>query len=152
MDRMLLKYHEEARAKNVRGTHTHQEHTHLYTYNICTYRQCTHTQNMKKKQVLVISACAFDSVPADLGTLFAQRVYISMDLCPHMHKHILYVLRTVKGSRSTVICGPHTHTRLISNLLKTPSIERRTDKQVFRESGGAALASVESFLSIDTGG
>lgn len=53
-------------------------------------------EEAKEKKVLLLSACAFDSVPADLGTIFAQRVFLSR--------------------------------------------------------GGAALSSVESFLSISTGG
>ncbi len=41
-------------------------------------------------QVLIVSACAFDSVPADLGAIFTERVsvYVCMYVCMHMHIHI----------------------------------------------------------------
>ena len=108
MDRMLLQYHQEAQEKKVKKTQPPtQPPIHLICMSIPSIqvmflskekRRPAHppTTHPPTQQVLILSACAFDSVPADLGTIYAHKMFLAK--------------------------------------------------------GGAALASIESFLTIDSGG
>lgn len=60
-----------------------------------------------EKKVLIVHACAFDSVPADLGCLFAQQQY-PKDCCAHIESFLhIKCPKGLKAHYTTFECAVH---------------------------------------------